>query len=450
MSLVFPAGFAWGAATSAYQIEGGTREGGRGASIWDTFCATPGRVLGGHSGDVACDHLHRWAADLDLMADMGLNAYRFSIAWPRVQPDGRGRPNGAGLDFYDRLVDGMVARGLAPYATLYHWDLPQALEDRGGWRARDTAHAFADYAHLVAERLGDRVASFVTLNEPWCSAHLGHAEGVHAPGTRDLATSLQAAHHLLLAHGLGMVALREGAPRARHGIVLNLYPTYPADDREEDHAAAERYHLYQNRWYLDPVLRGRYPEEAWDGYGELVPTVRDGDLATIAAPLDLLGVNYDTRAVVADAPSLPFPRARVVEPSRDVTAMGWEVAPDRGPGYPDGLVDLLARLHADDRLPDVYVTGNGAANDDRVGPDGEVRDPERIAYLEGHLHAVARALEHGVPLRGYFAWSLLDNFAWAWGYARRFGLVHVDFDTQARTPKASARWYADFVADRPS
>jgi beta-glucosidase len=435
----FPADFAWGAATAAFQIEGGTREGGRGASIWDTFCATPGKVLNGHTGDVACDHLHRWAADLDLLVDMGLNAYRFSIAWPRVQPDGRGRPNGAGLDFYDRLVDGMVERGLAPYATLYHWDLPQALEDRGGWRARDTAYAFADYAHLMAERLGDRVASFVTLNEPWCSAHLGHAEGVHAPGTRDLRTSLQVAHHLLLAHGLGMVALREGAPRARHGIVLNLYPTHPADDSEEDHAAAERFHLFQNRWYLDPLLRGRYPEEAWEGYGDSVPEVRDGDLATIAAPLDLLGVNYYTRAVVADAPTLPFPRARVVEPSRNVTAMGWEI-------YPDGLLELLTRLHADDPLPDVYITENGAATDDRVGPGGEVHDPVRVDYLEGHLHALARAIDRGVPVRGYFAWSLLDNFEWAWGYERRFGLVHVDFATQARTPKSSARWYADFVA----
>jgi len=435
----FPDGFVWGAATSAFQIEGATAEGGRGPSIWDTFCATPGKVLGGDDGSVACDHYHRWPADLDLVKGMHLDAYRFSIAWPRIQPTGRGRGHAPGLDFYDRLVDGMVARGLAPYATLYHWDLPQALEERGGWRSRDTALAFADYAYLVAERLGDRVVSCATLNEPWCSAHLGHAEGVHAPGIRDLRTSLQVAHHLLLAHGLAMGALRAAAPAARHGIVLNLYPTYPARETDEDVAAAERVHLHQNRWYLDPLLRGRYPDEAWEGYGDLVPTVQEGDLATIAAPLDLLGVNYYSRAVVADAPELPFPRARAIENARDVTAMGWEV-------YPDGLFDVLARLHADDALPDVFITENGAAFDDRAGSDGAVRDLDRIRYLEGHLAALARAVEHGVPVRGYFAWSLLDNFEWAWGYERRFGLVHVDFATQVRTPKASARWYGDFVA----
>jgi beta-glucosidase len=435
----FPRDFVWGTATSAFQIEGATDEGGRGPSIWDAFCAQPGRVLGGHDGRDACDHVHRWPADLDLVAGMNLDAYRFSIAWPRVQPTGRGRANEAGLDFYDRLVDGMVARGLAPYATLYHWDLPQALEERGGWRARDTAFAFADYAQLVADRLGDRVVSFATLNEPWCSAHLGYATGEHAPGLRDLGASLQVAHHLLFAHGLGMAALRAGAPRARHGIVLNLYPAYPASDRDEDVAAAGRQHLFQNRWYLDPLLRGRYPAEAWSGYGDLVPEVRDGDLATISAPLDLLGVNYYSRAVVADAPDRPYPRTRPVEGADDVTAMGWEI-------YPAGLRDLLTDLHASDRLPDVYITENGAAFDDRVDGRGAVPDPERIRYLEGHLAALAEAIEDGVPVRGYFAWSLLDNFEWAWGYARRFGLVHVDFDTQVRTPKASARWYADFVA----
>ena len=398
---LFPTRFAWGAGTSAYQIEGATRTGGRGASIWDTFCATPGRVAGGDTGDLACEHHARWPADLDLVRDLGLDAYRFSIAWPRIVPDGRGRPNAAGLDFYDRLVDGMVARGLAPHATLYHWDLPQALEDRGGWRERDTALAFADYAHVVADRLGDRVAGFATLNEPWCSAHLGHATGEHAPGLRDLRASLQVGHQLLLAHGHALAALRDAAPHARHGVVLNLYPAYPARDTEADADAAERTHQFFNRWYLDPVLRGAYPAEPWAGYGDLVP--------------------------------------RVVEATRDVTAMGWEV-------YPDGLFDLLVRLHADDPLPDVFITENGAAYDDAIGRDGAVHDPQRVRYLEGHLGALARAVDHGVPVRGYFAWSLLDNFEWAHGYGRRFGLVHVDFDTQARTRKSSALWYRDFVA----
>ena len=436
---LFPTGFAWGAGTSAYQIEGATRTGGRGASIWDTFCATPGRVAGGDTGDVACEHHARWPADLDLVRDLGLDAYRFSIAWPRIVPDGRGRPNAAGLDFYDRLVDGMVARGLAPHATLYHWDLPQALEDRGGWRERDTALAFADYAHVVADRLGDRVAGFATLNEPWCSAHLGHATGEHAPGLRDLRASLQVGHHLLLAHGHALAALRDAAPHARHGVVLNLYPAYPARDTEADADAAERTHQFFNRWYLDPVLRGAYPAEPWAGYGDLVPRVADGDLATIAAPIDFLGVNYYSRTVVTDAADLPYPHARIVEATRDVTAMGWEV-------YPEGLFDLLVRLHADDPLPDVFITENGAAFDDAIGRDGAVHDPQRVRYLEGHLGALARAVDHGVPVRGYVAWSLLDNFEWAHGYGRRFGLVHVDFATQARTPKSSALWYRDFVA----
>ncbi len=434
----FPDDFTWGVATSAFQIEGATLEGGRGRSIWDTFCATPGKVEGGANADVACDHYHLWPQDLDLMRSLGLDAYRFSIAWPRVQPSGRGPANAAGLDFYERLVDGMLQRGLAPHATLYHWDLPQALEDLGGWRNRDTAYAFAEYAALVAERLGDRVTSYATLNEPWCSAYLGYGAGNHAPGVRDWRAHLQAAHHLLLAHGLAMPELRRFAPATEAGIVLNLYPSYPGSDDPEDVAAAHLYDGFFNRWYLDPLFHGRYPDDMWQGYGADAPKVHDGDLAIIAAPNDFLGVNYYSRAVLVHAPQSPYPHVDHLPVEGERTAMDWEV-------YPKGLTDLLLRLHRDYAPPKLYITENGAAYPDIPGPTGMVNDQARLSYIKRHIEAVAEACAGGAPVKGYFAWSFMDNFEWAYGYTQRFGIVHVSYGTQQRQPKASALWYADFI-----
>ncbi|WP_019586716.1 GH1 family beta-glucosidase [Deinococcus apachensis] len=422
----FPENFVFGVATSSYQIEGATREDGRGPSIWDTFCREPGRILDGTNGDVACDHYHRWAEDLDLMKSLGADAYRFSIAWPRIQPEGRGAVNPRGLDFYDRLVDGMLERGLKPYATLYHWDLPQTLQDAGGWANRDTAHRFAEYARLVAERLGDRVTSYATLNEPWCSSILSYQIGEHAPGLRNRRLALAAAHHLLLGHGEAVSAMREVVGNAELGIVLNLQPTYPASDRAEDVAAAHHADGTFNRWFLDPLLKGEYPDDIWAAYGADVPEVRGGDLACVARPLDFMGVNYYSRGVNSANGS--------VRPADSAyTHMGWEV-------YPQGLTDLLVRLKEDYAVPPLFITENGAAYPDE--PNGDrVHDPERVRYFESHLEAVARAAQHGVDVRGYFAWSLMDNFEWAWGYSRRFGLVYVDYASQRRVLKDSALWY---------
>ncbi len=436
----FPHGFRWGVATASYQIEGAVDEDGRGPSIWDTFCATPGKVDRGDTGEVACDHYHRWQHDLDVMRDLGVNAYRFSIAWPRVIPAGHGPVNEPGLDFYDRLVDGLLERGIEPHATLYHWDLPQALEEAGGWPGRGIVDAFVAYADAVTKRLGDRVRSYATLNEPWCSAFLGYVLGEHAPGRTDRALGLQAAHHLLLAHGSALDVMRTNAPAALHGVVVNLYPVHPASDAPADEAAAQRFDGFFNRWYLDALLKGAYPSDAWQGYGVDAPLVEAGDMAIISRPLDFLGVNYYTRMVVADEPGDPWPAARPVSFEAERTAMGWEV-------YPQGLTDLLARLARDYTLPPLLITENGAACPD-VLADGTVDDADRISYLARHIEAVRQALAQGVDVRGYFAWSLLDNFEWARGYSQRFGLVYVDFDSQARLPKGSARWYADFIAQQ--
>jgi beta-glucosidase len=433
----FPSDFIWGVATSSYQIEGAVTEDGRGPSIWDTFCAEPGRIKDGSSGAVACDHYHRWPADLDLIRDLGVNAYRFSIAWPRIVPQGRGKVEARGLDFYGRLVDGLLERDLQPWATLYHWDLPQALQDRGGWVDRDTAYAFADYADAVSSRLGDRVQAWATLNEPWCSAYLGYEQGEHAPGLNDRRQHLQASHNLLLAHGLALPAMRDNAPGAAHGIVLNLNPAYPGTDSEEDRAAARRFDGFFNRWYLDPLFRGHYPQDVWDGYGADVPQVEPGDLEVINAPVDFLGVNYYSPTVVSDAPGSRWPAIRDVQRDVPRTAMGWEIRPQ-------ALTELLVRLQADYRLPPVYITENGSAFADQLVA-GRVADQQRTDYLRSHLQALAAAAEAGAPTAGYFAWSLLDNFEWAYGYTERFGLVHVDFQTQKRTLKSSGEWYRDFI-----
>jgi beta-glucosidase len=434
-----PTEFLWGAATAAYQIEGAVAEDGRAPSIWDTFSHTPGKTDGGDTGDTACDHYHRWPEDIGIMRELGLDAYRFSIAWPRVLPQGDGPVNAPGLAFYDRLVDGLLEAGITPYPTLYHWDLPQALQDRGGWPARETALRFGEYAAVVAEALGDRVTDWATLNEPLCSAWIGHLDGVMAPGLTDLTAAVRASYHLHLGHGLAVQAIRAANPRARVGIVNNLSPSEPATDRPEDHAAALRADGHVNRWWLDPIHGRGYPQDMLDLYGVDLP-VRAGDLETIAAPLDWLGVNYYFRDVVADHPTGGVPYTRQVPtPGAHLTAMGWEV-------HADGLEQLLMRLTEEYGARRLIVTENGSAYRDTVGPDGQVHDPERSAYLEEHLAACARAVRRGAPLAGYFAWSLLDNFEWAYGYDKRFGLVHVDYPTQKRTVKGSGRRYADIIA----
>jgi beta-glucosidase len=435
----FPAGFLWGTATSSYQIEGAVAEDGRAPSIWDTFCRVPGAIDGGDTGDVACDHYHRWPEDIALMRELGVGAYRFSIAWPRVVPQGSGEVNRAGLDFYDRLVDALLEAGITPFPTLYHWDLPQALQDRGGWPERETAEHFGAYAAAVAERLGDRVLDWATLNEPLCSAWIGHLEGTMAPGWKDLTAAVRASYHLHLAHGRAVAALRAAVPGARIGIVNNLSPCTPATDRAADQAAAVRADGHNNRWWLDPIHGRGYPQDMVELYGVDLP-IREGDLAAIAAPLDWLGLNYYFRNVVADDPTGPAPHARQVYlPGVPRTGMDWEVKPE-------GLEELLMRLTEEYGARRILVTENGSAYPDTVGADGRIADPERAAYLDAHLAACARAVRRGAPLAGYFAWSLLDNFEWAYGYDKRFGLVHVDYATQKRTVKGSGRRYADIIA----
>ena len=432
----FPADFVWGAATSAYQVEGAVAEDGRGESIWDRFSSVPGKVSGGDTGATACDSYHRHPEDVRLARELGLNGYRFSVAWPRILPEGRGRTNAAGLDFYDRFVDELLDAGIEPFVTLYHWDLPQALEERGGWPARDTASAFAEYVEVVAARLGDRVRNWITICEPWVVSWLGYGTGEHAPGRTSGADALAAAHHVLLAHGLAADALRRSRPEAKVGITIDLQAIQPHSDSDADRAAAVVEDGSRNRWILDPVLRGAYPADLAERFAPLLPAVVDGDLRAISTPLDFLGVNYYTRTLVrAGAAGEP---EVVAVPDVERTGMGWEV-------YPDGLFELLVRLRDEYAPPPIYVTENGAAYPDRL-VGGVVDDPDRISYVDRHLDALARAAEEGVDVRGYFLWSLLDNFEWAFGYSRRFGIVHVDFETFERVPKASYRWYRDVVA----
>jgi beta-glucosidase len=440
-SVAFPDDWVWGAATAAYQIEGAVREGGRGVSIWDTFSHTPGKIANGDTGDVACDHYHRYPEDIALMRELGLGGYRFSIAWPRIFPTGSGRPNAEGLDFYRRLIDELHAAGIVPYVTLYHWDLPQALQDRGGWRNRDTALRFGEYAHTVVSELGAGVQHWLTINEPWVVGFLGHWLGVHAPGARDLPLALLASHTLLLAHGEGMSALRaEMQPGDEAGIALNLAPCQPAGDSNADLEAAEREDGFLNRWFLDALFRGRYPEDMVRLYGDAMPEIAPGDMELISQPTDVLGINYYTRSLVAyDPQTLPLQTQRVVPPGARVTAMGWEV-------YPEGLYQVLTRVHADYAPRRMLVTENGAAYDDVV-VDGAIDDADRETYLREHLLQAYRAVEEGVPLGGYFVWSLLDNFEWARGYGKRFGVIYVDYATQERIVKRSGRWYAEVTRE---
>jgi len=461
--VTFPDGFVFGAATAAYQIEGGTHVDGRTDSIWDTFCRVPGAVLGGDDGSVADDHYRRYRDDVALMKRLNLDSYRFSVAWPRVRPDG-GDANQRGVDFYSRLVDELLAAGIKPWVTLYHWDLPQALEDRGGWADRDTAHRFTEYALSVHDALGDRVQAWTTLNEPWCSAFLGYAGGQHAPGRRDPVAALRAVHHLLLGHGQAVTELRRRDPDLTLGITLNLTHAEPADPRDEgDVDAARRIDGLHNRIFLEPILEGRYPADVLEDTAQLdwyADVVEAGDLETIAAPLDVLGVNYYHGAAVSAHPHDDLVGAGQVYPDRPtgspfvcsehvtfpsrhlpVTDMGWEV-------QPWGLRELLLRLDKDYPLPPVYITENGAAYADELSTGGTVEDLDRIAYVDSHLRAVREAMDAGVDVRGYFVWSLLDNFEWAFGYAKRFGIVYVDYATQERIPKASAEWYAGVAATR--
>jgi beta-glucosidase len=435
----FMGDFVWGAATSAYQIEGATSADGRGESIWDRFSHVPGNILNSDTGDIACDHYHRWREDIGIMEELGVNGYRFSVAWPRILPTGTGTINQAGLDFYDRLVDALLEAGIQPFPTLYHWDLPQALENEDGWVARQTAYAFADYAAIVAERLHDRVDHWMTINEPWVIAHLGHVTGEHAPGRESREEGWAAAHHSLLAHGLATQALRATAPNSEVGIVLNMRAKVPRSQHPADRRAAYTESGFDHRWYADPIFRGSYPEDAltaihWDQH-----PVFDGDLAIISTPTDFLGLNYYTRTLVEDEGIDDVERpAPLTEADLPRTTMGWEV-------YPEGLRDLLVWLQEAYDPPPIYVTENGAAYVDQVEAN-RVHDPERTSYLERHIAAVGEAIERGVDVRGYFAWSLLDNFEWALGYDQRFGLVHVDFETQARTIKNSGLWYRDAIA----
>lgn len=432
----FPADFVFGVATSSFQIEGAAWEDGRGPSIWDTLCRRPGAIADGSNGDVACDHYHRLDEDLDLIQSLGVNTYRFSIAWPRVQPLGYGGFNPKGLDFYERLVDGLLARGIQPAATLYHWDLPQALQDRGGWAEREIAQRFVDYARHIGARLGDRLHSLATLNEPWCSATLGHETAEHAPGMRDRPRAYRVAHHLLLSHGLAVQALRADGCRSPLGIVLNMGPSTPASSDPADVDAADRGDAHARRLYSDPIFLGRYPQRVLDDIGADVLGIQPGDLECIRAPLDFLGINYYTRQLVR-ADGTPYDPAGQ---GRPVSDMNWEI-------YPEGLTEILCRMHADyPGLPPMWITENGGAFPDRVGADGRIDDQDRLDYVRRHLEAVLEARRRGVRVNGYMVWSLMDNFEWAHGYVRRFGIVHVDFETQKRTLKASAHWYRDFLA----
>jgi beta-glucosidase len=442
--MTFPEGFIWGAATSAYQIEGAVHADGRGESIWDRFSHTPGKTRDGHHGDSACDHYHRFKEDVALMAELGLKAYRFSIAWPRIMPTGRGAINQAGLAFYNRLVDELLAHEITPYVTLFHWDLPVALQDAGGWPVRATAEAFGEYAGVVAAALGDRVRHWITINEPWCISFLSHQIGEHAPGLQDWPAAIAASHHALLAHGLGAQAIRAAAPLAEVGIALNFTAAVPASASPADRDAARHYDGYFNRWFLDPLAGHGYPADMVADYSaagylpEGMACVQPGDMALIAVPSDFCAFNYYTREVLA-AGGQPW-QYRIVRLETPRTEMGWEI-------YPEGLYNFLLRLHSHYAAQRIIITENGVSYLEPLSADGRIHDHARIAFMQRHLAACQRAIAAGVPLEGFFYWSLLDNFEWAHGYHQRFGLVHVDYESQRRIPKDSFAWYRDLIAN---
>lgn len=434
----FPADFVFGVATSAFQIEGAPDRDGKGPSIWDTFCRQPGAIADHSNGDIACEHYDRWEADLDLIQSLGARAYRFSISWPRVRATGDGPWNEAGLAFYEKLVDGIRARGMKAYVTLNHWDLPQALQDQGGWGARATVDRFVEYAEAIGRRIGHKVASIATHNEPWVVAQLGHESGIFAPGLKDRRLAAQVSHHLLLSHGRAIRRLRALKLPATLGIVLNLSPIYPATDAPQDHAKARLEDGKLRRWYMDPLFKGHYPQDVLHHLGDDAPHVEDGDMADIRQPIDFVGVNYYSRGMASADDSFDAKRSGL-----PLTDMGWEV-------YPQGLTDLLVALHRDyPEAKRLYVTENGGAFPDALGPDGQVHDADRTSYLDSHIAAVGDAIAQGVPMGGYMVWSLLDNFEWASGYEKRFGIVHVDYATQVRTPKDSALAFRDFLRGLP-
>jgi len=428
----FPHDFLWGAATASYQVEGAWNKDGKGESVWDRFSHTPGNISDGGTGDVACDHYHRYEEDIALMRRLGLKAYRFSVSWPRVLPLGRGRINPKGLDFYDRLVDGLCAANIEPFLTLFHWDLPQALQDEGGWANRSTGQAFADYAALMAKRLGDRVRFWTTFNEPSVVAFDGHLYGEHAPGIKDPRTAYQVVHHLMVAHGLAVQAIRAADSRAKAGIVLNLWPADPASDSPEDVAAAEAAWQRSETLFLDPLFKGHYPPAVYELVGANMPVIQSGDMALIAQELDFLGANYYSRNLVnAEGSIRPVPGA-------EYTEMGWEV-------HAPAMRRLLVKINREYKLPPLYITENGSAFKDEVSADGKVHDPRRLDYLKQHFIQTRLAMQDGVDVRGYMVWSLMDNFEWGHGFTKRFGLVRVDYDTQQRIVKDSGEWYAEVI-----
>jgi beta-glucosidase len=445
----FPSDFIWGAATASYQIEGAWNEDGKGESIWDRFSHTPGCVQDGDTGDVACDHYHRWRDDVKLMKELGLKAYRFSFAWPRILPKGRGKVNQVGIDFYSRLVDALFDEKIEPWVTLYHWDLPQALQDaspehgrrEGGWASRMIVDAFVEYADVVSRALGDRVKNWITLNEPWVSAFVGYRDGRHAPGHGNLDEAIAASHHLLLSHGRSVPVIRANCPNANVGITLNLTPQEPASPSMADRKAATWTDGYINRFFLDPLTGRGYPQDIVTGFGSTMEFVQPGDMDTIAVPVDFIGVNYYTRNINrADSISEEENQPRTAIREGEITEMDWEV-------YPKGLYNTLGRLYFDYAFPAIHITENGAAFPDKVGPDGQVDDPARLSYIERHLEMVRQAIQAGVPVKGYFVWSLFDNFEWGFGYSKRFGIVHVDYQTQKRTLKSSAKWYSQMIRE---
>jgi len=435
----FPAGFVFGAATSSYQIEGGVNQDGRGKTIWDTFSHTDGKTKNGENGDVACDHYNRYADDIAIMQNLGFNGYRFSLAWARILPEGTGKVESRGLDFYDRLVDGLLEAGIQPYATLYHWDLPQALQDKGGWASRDSINWFTEYTDVITQHLGDRVKHWATFNEPYVVAFVGHWQGRHAPGIKSLPTALKVAHHLHLSHGAAIPVIRKNVDDVKAGVTLDLHRYIPKTNSEADIAAHKRQEQLQNNWFSDPVLKGTYPQELVDYLGDNLKDIDLDEISDACVPLDFVGINYYMLNRVQHADDTHELKTRIV-PDKDatLTEMGWEV-------YPQGLFDSLMLLTLDYQVPAIYITENGAAYQDTV-ENGAVHDVQRVDYYYKHLSIVQKAIEHGAPVKGYFAWSLMDNFEWALGYEKRFGIVHVDFDTLERTPKDSAKYYSRVIA----
>ncbi len=440
MKYVFPKDFEWGTATAAHQIEGAWNEDGKGESIWDRFSHQPNNIQNKDTGDIACDHYHRFKEDIQIMKEMGVKAYRFSISWPRVLPKGIGKPNQKGLDFYKKLVETLLDANIKPVATLYHWDLPQALQDKGGWLNMDVGEYFEEYAKCMFKELGDLVPMWITHNEPWVAAYMGHAFGEHAPGMRDFKKAVQVTHNLLLSHGLAVKTYREMGLKGKIGIALNLSPVYPATSSEKDKIAARKQDQFMNKWFLDPILKGTYPKMLLKFYQKKygVPSIKEEDMKIISAPIDFLGINCYSRNVVKADENTELGVGHVKVENVKYTEMGWEI-------FPKGLYDLLTRIRKDYRTIPIYITENGAAFNDKLTKDHKIHDRKRIDYLHAHFEEAWKAIENGIPLKGYFVWSLMDNFEWAFGYSKRFGLIYTDFQILKRIWKDSAYFYKGVI-----